>query len=52
MLLTANHSGNTFIRGNDEWKERGKVWDYRAVIQDSTLESQRPIPENTVLFPQ
>ncbi|MBE7640006.1 sulfatase-like hydrolase/transferase [Salegentibacter sp. BLCTC] len=52
MLLTGKHSGNAYIRGNDEWRERGKVWDYRAVIQDSTLEGQRPVPENTVLFPK
>lgn len=52
MLLTGKHSGHAYIRGNDEWKERGDVWDYRAMAQDSTLEGQRPIPSNTVLLPQ
>ena len=52
MLLTGKHSGHSYIRGNDEWNERGNVWDYRAVVLDSTLEGQRPIPTSTVLFPQ
>ena len=52
MLLTGKHSGHSYIRGNDEWKERGNVWDYREMIIDSTLEGQRPIPQNTILFPQ
>ncbi len=51
MLLTGKHAGHSYIRGNDEWKERGDVWDYQAVIKDSTLEGQRPIPASTVLFP-
>ena len=52
MLLTGRHSGHSYIRGNDEWNERGDVWDYRAVVLDSTLEGQRPIPSNTLLFPK
>ena len=52
MLLTGKHAGHSYIRGNDEWKERGNVWDYREMIIDSTLEGQRPIPSNTILFPQ
>jgi arylsulfatase len=36
------------VRGNDEWASRGKVWDYRAVEADSTLEGQFPIPAGTV----
>lgn len=47
-LLTGKHSGHSYVRGNDEWRERGQVWDYRATILDSTLEGQRPIPANTV----
>ncbi len=50
MLLTGKHSGNAYIRGNDEWGERGKVWNYKAVAKDSTLEGQRPMPENTITF--
>jgi len=47
VLMTGMHSGHAYIRGNDEWRARGEVWDYRAMIADSTLEGQRPIPENT-----
>ncbi|MDC6361283.1 MULTISPECIES: arylsulfatase [Flavobacteriaceae] len=52
MLLTGKHAGHAYIRGNDEWRERGKVWDYKEAIKDSTLEGQRPIPDSTLLFPQ
>lgn len=52
MLLTGQHAGHAYIRGNHEWKERGNVWDYRAMILDSTLEGQHPVPENTVFFPK
>ncbi len=52
MLLTGKHSGHSYIRGNDEWSERGDVWNYRQVIKDSTLEGQRPIPDSTILFPK
>ena len=50
VLLTGRHSGHAYIRGNDEWAVRGDVWDYMAMFNDSTLEGQRPIPEesNTV----
>ena len=51
-LLTGKHTGHAYIRGNDEWAERGKVWDYRAMLADSTLEGQRPIPENENTFAQ
>ncbi|WP_343487470.1 arylsulfatase [Allomuricauda sp. d1] len=47
MLLTGKHAGHAYIRGNDEWKERGDVWDYEAMFKDSSLEGQRPIPEET-----
>lgn len=48
VLLTGKHSGHAYIRGNDEWDSRGAVWDYQAVIADSTLEGQRPLPTNTI----
>ncbi len=48
VLLTGKHSGHAYIRGNDEWSARGKVWDYVAMIRDSTLEGQRPLPKGTV----
>ncbi|MDX1364031.1 MAG: arylsulfatase [Arenibacter latericius] len=47
-FLAGKHSGNSYIRGNDEWAERGKVWDYKAAVLDSTLEGQAPIPLNTI----
>ncbi len=52
VLLTGKHTGHSYIRGNDEWAERGKVWDYKAMFADSTLEGQRPLPENLITFPQ
>jgi arylsulfatase len=47
MFLTGKHSGKAFIRGNDEWNERGDVWNYKAMAKDSTLEGQRPVPKGT-----
>jgi len=47
VLLTGMHSGHAYIRGNHEWGERGDVWDYRAMLADSTLEGQYPLPANT-----
>jgi arylsulfatase A-like enzyme len=48
ILLTGLHSGKAQIRGNDEWRERGEVWDYRAAIADSTFEGQRPMEAGTL----
>jgi len=48
ILLTGKHSGHSQVRGNDEWDERGNVWNYRAMIADSTLEGQRPLETGTV----
>lgn len=48
MFLTGKHSGHAFIRGNDEWVERGDVWDYEKASHDASLEGQRPIPNTTV----
>lgn len=48
MFLTGKHSGHSFIRGNDEWNERGNVWDYAEASNDPSLEGQRPIPNNTI----
>jgi arylsulfatase A-like enzyme len=47
-LLTGLHSGHSFIRGNHEWGSRGNVWNYRAMIKDSTLEGQFPMPDSTI----
>lgn len=46
-LMTGLHTGHAYIRGNDEMPERGNVWDYKAVLADSTLEGQRPLPVGT-----
>ncbi|EDO25637.1 predicted protein [Nematostella vectensis] len=40
--------GHSYIRGNDEWNERGDIWNYTKVFSDVSLEGQRPIPENTL----
>jgi len=48
MLLTGKHAGHAYIRSNSEWKERGEVWDHRAMAKDSTLEGQGPMPETTI----
>ncbi len=48
VLLTGKHAGHAHIKGNDEWKERGDVWNYEAAFRDSTLEGQRPLPLNTI----
>lgn len=47
-LMTGLHSGHMQIRGNDEWGDRGPVWDYKAMIADSSLEGQRPLLAGTV----
>lgn len=47
MILTGLHSGHAYIRGNDEWRERGEVWDYAKAAQDPNLEGQRPLPVET-----
>jgi arylsulfatase len=47
VLMTGLHTGHAPVRGNDEWGSRGKVWDYRAMFRDATLEGQRPLPKGT-----
>ncbi len=47
VLMTGKHMGHSYVRGNDEWRERGDVWNYKAQITDSTLEGQRPLPLET-----
>lgn len=48
VFLTGKHTGHAFIRGNDEWNERGDVWDYEKACLVPSFEGQRPIPENTI----
>lgn len=52
VLLTGKHSGHAYIRGNDEMPERGNVWSHAAMLADSTLEGQRPLPAATVTIPK
>lgn len=51
-LLTGMHPGHAVIRGNHEWGSRGDVWSYRAMINDSTLEGQYPLPDSTITIAQ
>ncbi|GIT40768.1 MAG: hypothetical protein Ct9H300mP9_6180 [Candidatus Neomarinimicrobiota bacterium] len=48
VLMTGQHSGHTYIRGNDEWIERGDTWDYLAMFADSSLEGQRPLADSII----
>jgi len=48
MLMTGKHAGHARIRSNDEWAERGPVWDYEKAVNDPNLEGQRPILNSTV----
>ena len=52
MLLTGMHPGHAFVRGNHEWNSRGDVWSYEAMIRDSTLEGQYPMPDSTITIVQ
>lgn len=47
VLLTGRHTGHAQIRGNDEWAERGNVWDFAAASRDPQLEGQRPMKAGT-----
>jgi len=51
VLLTGKHTGHAFIRGNDEVADRGNVWSHEAMLADSTLEGQLPLPAGTVTIP-
>ncbi len=47
VLLTGKHLGHAQIRGNDEWKERGDVWNFEAMAKNPNLEGQRPLKPGT-----
>ncbi len=47
VLLTGKHLGHAQIRGNDEWADRGPVWDFEAMAKDPNLEGQRPLKTGT-----
>ena len=46
--MTGKHAGHAYIRGNDEWRERGEVWDFAKAVEDPGLEGQRPIPDSVI----
>lgn len=48
VLMTGLHTGNNPVRGNSEWRERGDVWDFKAMFENSNLEGQRPMPDSIV----
>ncbi|RLD79817.1 MAG: N-acetylgalactosamine-6-sulfatase [Bacteroidetes bacterium] len=52
MMLTGLHAGHAMVRGNHEWGSRGDVWSYEAMIKDSTLEGQYPMPDTTLIIAQ
>jgi arylsulfatase len=52
VLLTGKHLGHSPVRGNDPWRSRGDVWNYKSAVKDSTLEGQLPLPEGTTLLPE
>ena len=41
VLLMGMHTGHSYIRANDEMRERGDVWN------DPSIEGQRPLPSST-----
>lgn len=48
ILLTGQHSGHAFIRGNHEWGERGEVWNFAKAVEDPNLEGQYPLADSIV----
>lgn len=46
-LMTGINSGKAYIRGNNEWEERGPVWNFKAMEENPFLEGQWPIPDST-----
>ena len=52
LLMTGIGSGKAYIRGNDEWEQRGPVWDFKAMEENPYLEGQWPIPDSTITIPE
>lgn len=46
VLLTGQHTGHAFVRGNHEWGERGEVWNFTKAVEDPGLEGQYPLPDS------
>lgn len=47
VLMTGLHLGHTPVRGNNELRSRGNVWSEEAMLADSSLEGQAPLPLGT-----
>ena len=47
VFATGVHTGKNHIRNNSEWAERGDVWSFKAMLDDPSLEGQRPLPDTT-----
>ena len=45
VFVSGIHTGKNHIRNNSEWAERGDVWSFRAMLDDPSLEGQRPLPD-------
>lgn len=37
-LMTGIHSGHAYIRGNDEWAQRGDVWSFKVIEANPSLQ--------------
>ena len=46
ILMTGLHAGHNPVRGNSEWRERGDVWSFKSMFENSNLEGQRPMPDS------
>ena len=46
ILMTGLHAGHNPVRGNSEWGERGDVWSFKSMFENSNLEGQRPMPDS------
>lgn len=47
VLLTGKHLGHAQIRGNDDWEERGDVWNWTKTENTPELEGQYPLKAGT-----
>ena len=47
VFVNGIHTGKNHIRNNSEWAERGDVWSFKAMLDDPSLEGQRPLPDTT-----
>ena len=45
VFVSGIHTGKNHIRNNSEWAERGDVWSFKAMLNDPSLEGQRPLPD-------